>query len=181
MFNRPRLRTLILRVFGLSAFAVAALAAVGLVVFGVAGSQTWFVSAADSFATWVSAPLSSGTAVLVGVGLLVVAAFLALMMVPRRPQTLPVIRDEPSGTTFLDVAALAETIEYRLRQEVDPTIGVKAKGPRLKVVTPYAPRRPFELVDRAGAGLRQQLDSLGLTDRVDYEVTTGGETKRRVQ
>ena len=39
------------------------------------------MNATDSFATWVSAPLSSGTAVLVGVGLLVLAALLVLVYV----------------------------------------------------------------------------------------------------
>ncbi len=115
MFNWPRLRALVLRVFGLLVFAVAALAAFGLVTYGVAGSQSWFVDAAESFATWVSAPLSSGTAVLVGVGLLVLAAFLAVVMVPRRPRTLPIIREGESGTTLLDLVSVAEAVEHRLR------------------------------------------------------------------
>jgi hypothetical protein len=181
MFNWPRLRGLILRLFGLLIFAVAALAAAGLVMYGVVGPQSWFVDAAESFATWVSAPLSSGTAVLVGVGLLVLAAFLAVVMVPRRPKTLPVLRDEQSGTTLLDLASVAEAVEFKLRLEVDSTIGVEAKSGHLKVVTPFAPSRPFALVDQAGVSVRQQLETLGLGDRVDYEVTTGRETKRRVQ
>jgi hypothetical protein len=181
MFNWPRLRGVILRVFGLLVFVVAALAAAGLVMYGIVGPQSWFVSAAESFATWVSAPLSSGTAALVGVGLLVLAAFLAVIMVPRRPRTLPVIREEQSGTTLLDLVSVAEAVEFRLRQEVDSTIGVEAKSGRLKVVTPFAPSRPFALVDQAGVSARQQLEALGLGDRVEYEVTTGRETKRRVQ
>ena len=181
MFNWPRLRALALRVFGLLIFAVAALAAFGLVMYGVAGSQSWFVDAAESFATWVSAPLSSGTAVLVGVGLLVLAAFLAVVMVPRRPRTLPVIREGESGTTLLDLVSVAEAVEYRLRQEVDSAIGVEVKGGHLRVVTPFAPSRPFEVVDEAGASVKHQLASLGLADSVAYEVTTGRETKRRVR
>lgn len=181
MSNRPRARALILRLFGLPVLAVAALAAAGLVLYGVIGPQTWFVNAAESFATWVSAPLSSGTAVLVGVGLLVLAAVLALVMWPRRPKMLPVVRDGRSGTTFLDLVSLAETIEFRLRQEIDRTIRVEAKGGRLRVVTPFAPRRPFELVDQVGARVGEQLGSLGLAGGVEYEVTTGRETKRRVQ
>jgi hypothetical protein len=180
MFNWPRLRELVLRLFGLLIFAVAALAAAGLVMYGVVGPQDWFVNAADSFATWVSGPLSSGTAVLAGVGLLVLAALLALVMFPRRPRALPVIRDGESGTTFLDLVSVAEAVEYRLRLEVDPTIGVEIKGGRLRVVTPFAPRRPFELVDQAGVSVKQQLETLGLADRVEYEVTTGRETNRRV-
>ena len=181
MFNWPRLRGLVLRLFGLLIFAVAAVAAVGLVMYGVVGPQDWFVNAAESFATWVSVPLSSGTAVLVGVGLLVLAAFLAVVMVPRRPKTLPVIRDEKTGTTLLDLVSVADAIESKLRLEVDPTIGVEAKGRHLRVVTPFAPRRPFELVDQAGASVRRQLEQLGLVETVGYEVTTGRETKRRVQ
>jgi hypothetical protein len=181
MFNWPRLRALILRVFGLLVFAAVALAAAGLVMYGVVGPQAWFVNASDSFATWESAPLSSGTAVLVGIGLLVLAAVLALIMWPRRSKSLPVLRDEPTGTTLLDLVSVAEAIEYRLRQEVDPTIGVETKSGRLKVVTPFAPSRPFALVDQTGVSVKQQLEGLGLAESVQYEVTTGRETKRRVQ
>jgi hypothetical protein len=181
VFNWPRLRGLFLRLFGLLIFAVAALAAAGLIMYGVVGPQDWFVNAAESFAVWVSAPLSSGTAVLVGVGLLVLAALLAVVMVPRRPRTLPVLRAGESGTTSLDLVSVAEAVEYRLRQEVDPTIGVEVKGSRLRVVTPFAPRRPFELVDQAGVSVKQQLAGLGLADTIEYEITTGRETKRRVQ
>ena len=39
MFNWPRLRALVLRLFGLLIFAVAALAAFGLVMYGVVGPQ----------------------------------------------------------------------------------------------------------------------------------------------
>ena len=49
------------------------------------------------------------------------------------------------------------------------------------MVTPFAPSRPFELVDQAGVSVKQQNENLGLADRVEYEVTTGRETKRRVQ
>jgi hypothetical protein len=181
MFNWPRLRALVLRVFGLLIFAVAALAAFGLVSYGVAGPQSWFVNAAESFAGWVSAPLSSGTAVLVGVGLLVLAAFLAVVMVPRRPRTLPVLREDESGTTLLDLVSVAEAIEFRLRSEVDSAIGVEVKGGHLRVVTPFFPGRPFELVDEAGTSVKQQLAGLGLADSIEYEVTTGRETKRRVR
>jgi hypothetical protein len=181
MFNWPRLRGLFLGLFGLLVFVAVALAAAGLVMYGVVGPQDWFVNAADSFATWVSAPLSSGTAVLAGIGILVLAALLAVVMVPRRPRTLPVLRDEQSGTTLLDLVSVAQAIEFRLRLEVDPTIGVEARSGHLRVVTPFAPGRPFALVDQAGISVRQQLESLGLADRVQYEVTTGRETRRRVQ
>jgi hypothetical protein len=181
VFNWPRLRALVLRVFGLLVFALAALGAFGLVAYGVAGSPSWFVDAAESFATWVSAPLSSGTAVLVGVGLLVLSAVLAVVMVPRRPPTLPALREEPTGTTLLDLVSVAEAIEFRLRAEVDAAIGVEVKGSHLRVITPFFPGRPFEVVDEAGTSVKQQLAGLGLADRVDYEVTTGRETKRRVR
>ena len=181
MFNWPRLRGLVLRLFGLLIFAVAALAAVGLVMYGVVGPQEdWFVNAAESFATWVSAPLSSGTAVLVGAGLLVLAAFLAVVMVPRRPRTLPVIRDEKTGTTLLDVVSVAEAIEYRLRLEVDPTIGVEAKGRHLRVVTPSlrADHSNWSIKQAPASGGNS---SSGLAETVKYQITTGRETKRRVQ
>ena len=181
MFNWPRLRALSSRLLGLLVVLVVALAATGLVTYGVAGPQDWFVNAAESLAEWVSAPLSGGAAVLVGVGLVVLAALLAVVMVPRRPRTLPILRSGPDGTTSLNLASVAKAAEHRLRHEVDPTIGVEVKGDRLLVVTPFAPNQPFELVDRAGVSVKSQLEGLGLTDTVKYEITTAREHRRRVQ
>ncbi len=181
MFNWPSLRALVSRLFGLLVVLVAALAATGLVTYGVAGPQDWFTNAAESLAVWVSAPLSSGAAVLVGVGLVLLAAFLAVIMVPRRPRTGPVLRSARGGTTSLDLASVARAAEHRLRQEVEPTIGVRTKGDRLLVTTPFAPSRPFALVDQAGVTLKSQLEELGLTDAIKYEISTTREDKRRVQ
>jgi hypothetical protein len=181
VFNWPRLRALSLRLLGLLVVVVAALAATGVVLYGVAGHQDWFVNAAESLAVWVSAPLSGGIAMLVGVGLVVLAALIAVVMVPRRRRTLPILRSGRDGTTSLDLASVAKAAEHWLRQEVDPTIGVEVKGDRLLVVTPFAPSQPFELVDRAGVSLKSQLEGLGLADTVKYEITTARENRRRVQ
>ena len=169
-----------MRLFGLLIFAVAGLAAAGLVTYGIAGYQDWFVRGSSSFGDWASGSLSSGTAVLVGVGLFVLSVLIAPFMVPRRPASLRVLRQEKDAVTLLDLPSVAEAVESRLRREVDPTIGVMVKNGRLRVVTSFSPSRPFEIVDRAGDSTKSQLEGLGLADKVQYEVTTSRETKRRV-
>jgi hypothetical protein len=102
-------------------------------------------------------------------------------MLPSRPRSLRVLRKLGSGTTWVDLTSVAAAIEVELRARVDSTIRVDTRRGRLRVVVPFAPHRPFELVDRAGAAARRQLETLGLAEKVSYEITTGRETKRRVQ
>jgi hypothetical protein len=181
MLAAPWLRALVLRLFGLLAFILAALAAISLLVYGIVGSPSWVTSAASAFADWVSAPLTDWVAVLVGIGLVILAAVFALLMVPRRPSMLWVIHKGQGGRTLLDVPSVAQALQAELQVEINPNIVVKVKRGRLRVVTPFAASRPFELVDEAGKNVRQHLQKLGLESFVPYEVTTGRETRRRVQ
>lgn len=181
MLASPWLRALVLRLFGLLTFVLAALGALGLLVYGIVGSPTWLTDASSAFSNWVSGTLTGWVAVLVGVGLLVLAAFLAVLMIPRRPRTLWVIQDGPEGRTLLDMPSVAQAVQAELQARVDPNIVVRIKRRRLRVVTPFVVSRPFELVDSAGDNVRQHIQRLGLEQLVQYEVTTGRETRRRVQ
>jgi hypothetical protein len=177
----PQLRALVLRLFGLLVFALVALGAAGFVAFAVAGADSPLAAGAESFSTWVDGPLLDWAAVLVGVGLVLLSAVFAVIMVPHRPSTLQVVWSGTRGRTMVDLPSVAQALETHLRARVDPKITVGVKRRCLRVVTPYAPSRPFDLVDRAGISVREQLQKLGLADVVRYEVATGRETKRRVQ
>jgi hypothetical protein len=181
MIGSPLLRAVVLRLFGVLVFALVAFVAVSLLIYGVSGPQDWLVNAMQSFSAWVSAPLSEGVAMLVGIGIVLLAILLALLMVPRRPRNLRTLRKLGTGTTWVDLTSVAAALELALRARVDSTIRVDARRGRLRVVAPFAPQRPFEVVDRAGADARRQLETLGLAETVSYEITTGRETKRRVQ
>jgi len=175
------LRAIVLRLFGLLVFALAALGAVSLVASAVAGTQSRLSDGALSFSTWVSAPLLDWAAVLVGVGLVVLAALFAVTMIPHRPSTLSVMRSGLGGKTLLDLPSVAQAIETGLRASVGTKITVGVRRGRLRVVTPFAQSRPFDVIDQTGTSVKQQLERLGLEGIVHYEVTTGRETKRRVQ
>jgi len=180
MNSRP-LRTLVLRLLGLLVCALAALGAVGLVAFAVAGAQSPTIDGAESFSSWASGSLLDWAYVLVGVGLFLLAAVFVVIMLRRRPSGLLAMRTDRSGRSMLDLSSVAHAVQTSIRESVDPKITVGARRGRLTVVTPFAPSQPYDLVDRAGTSVKEQLEKLGLEGHVRYEVTAGNETKRRVQ
>ena len=179
--SSPALRALVLRLFGLLVFALAALGAVSLVADAVAGPQSLFSDGAIAFSKWVSSSVSDWAAVLVGVGLVVLALIFVVIMIPYRPSGLPVMRTGADGKTMLDLSSVAQAVETSLRAGVDNKITVGVTRGRLRIVTPFVPSRPLDLVDSASTSVKQQLQKLGLENLVRYDVTAGRETKRRVQ
>jgi hypothetical protein len=174
-------RALVLRFFGLLVFAGVGLVAIRLVAFGVGSPPGWLSSGLSSFSAWVSTSSAGGVDILVGAGLVVLAALAALIMVPRRSQDLPTVQQGPDGSTWVDTDSVAEMLQCTLRSEVGPTIDVRARRGHLQIVTPFAPSAPFEIADRASAAVRQELEALGLADTVPFEIVAGSETKRRVR
>ena len=183
MIDAPVLRVVLLRLFGLLVGAALALVAVALVAYGIDYPLGWLSNGLTSFATWVTTDLSSGLAVLVGVGLLVLALLAALVMVPRRPTSLHRVEQTKTGTTWVDLSSVARTLEQSLRGDIDRTIGVRAHRDRLRIMTPADPQAPFAVADAVSQATRRELETMGLSE-VEYEVTLGSETqqeKARVQ
>lgn len=179
--NSPPLRALVLRLFGLLVFVLAALGAAGLVARAVAGPESPFNDSASSFSAWVTASFADWAAILVGVALVLLAGVFVLIMIPRRPSGLQVMRSGSDGNTTLDLSSVARAVETDLRANVDNKITVGVGGGRLKVETPFSPDRPLDLVDSATTSIKRQLEELGLANLVRYEIMAGSETKRRVQ
>src|SRR5665647_2371993 len=82
MVRSSLLRVLVLRFFGVLVFAGAGLVAIRLVAYGVGSPPGWLSSGFSSFSVWVSTPSAGGVDILVGAGLLLLAALAALTMVP---------------------------------------------------------------------------------------------------
>lgn len=181
MIRSPLLRALVLRFFGVLVFVGVGLVALGLVAYGVGYPPGWLSSGFGSFSAWVSTPSAGGVDILVGVGLVILAALAALIMVPRGSHDLPKVQQGPNGSTWVDTDSVAEALQRTLRDEVGPTIDVRARRGRLRIVTPFAPSAPFEIADRVGAALRRELEALGLADTVTFEIVVSSETKWRVR
>lgn len=181
--SSPLLRALVLRLFGLLVFALVGLGAASLMASAIAGSESPLIDGAVSFSGWVSGSLPEWVAILVGVGLVILAGVLFVIMLPWGPSTRTrfVMRTGSGGKTMLDLSSVAQAVQTDLNNSVDNKITVGVRRGRLRVVTPFAPDRPFDLVDQAGTSVKQKLKGLGLEEIVRYEVTTGSETKRRVQ
>jgi hypothetical protein len=183
VIDAPVLRVVLLRLFGLLVGAALALVAIALVAFGVSHPLGWLKNGLTSFATWVTTGLSPGLAMLVGVGLLVLAVLAALVMVPRRPAGLHRVDKTNTGTTWVDLSSVARTLEQSLRSDVDRKIGVRAHRDRLRIMTPADPQAPFAVADAVSQTTQRELETMGLSE-VEYVVTLGSETqqeKARVQ
>jgi hypothetical protein len=180
VIDEPVLRVLILRLFGLVVGVALALVAIGLVAYGIDHPLGWLRNGLTSFATWVSTDPSLGVAVLVGVGLVVLAILAALVMVPSRPPGLHRLEQTKTGTTWVDLSSVAGILERSLRDDVDSKIGVRAQKSRLRIVTPARPEAPFAVADRVGDTAQRELGIMGLSN-VEYVVTVGPEAPTKKQ
>ena len=178
MIDAPVLRVVLLRCFGLATGLALALVAIGLVAYGVDRPPVWLTNGLASFARWVSLGTVPGVAVLAGAGLVGLVVVTGLVMLPHRPAGLHRLERSQAGTTWVDISSVARTLERSLRDEVDGTIGVRARKDRLEIVSPARPEAPFAIADLVGEAADRELGALGLSN-VEYGLALGSERQRQ--
>ena len=135
----------------------------------------------DWMARTAIATISEGAQMLIGVGILAIAAFAAFVVV--RPERSKLIRlgKGPNITSYLEPPSLARSIQRSLRRSVHPQITVEAKGRRLVATAPYRTTTdPREIVDEVAARVPTELEIRGVP-KLRYRVGVGRPAKRRVR
>ncbi len=171
-------RTILLRILGLLTAAALALAAVGLITFGLERSMAWLSDALQSFENWARTPPREGAAVLTGTGLVVLAAIIAVVVAGRRIRGVKTLEKSPAGSTDIDMGSVAQAVELSLRS-IDPNTHATARRSRLRVVAPVGAADRFEAADRASRLVGETLEQMGLSD-TPFTVAVARSAEKRV-